>query len=190
MATGILGGTFDPIHIGHLITAQSVLEKRNLDKIIFIPAYISPHKQDMDNSESVHRLNMLELAVEQNEKFSVMDYEIRKKGVSYTIDTIKELKKTYEDLELIIGYDNLVVFDKWYQPDEILKLCKLIVMRRLTDTKHLGKNKYFEDAQILDTPTLEISSTDIRDRVKHNQSIDYLVPEKVKEYIYNNGLYK
>ena len=178
------------MHIGHLITAQSVLEKRNLDRIIFIPAYISPHKQDVNNSESFHRFKMLELATAHNDRFYVSDFELKRQGVSYTYDTLKELKKTYTDIELIIGYDNLIVFDDWYKPDEILELCKLIVMRRLTDIKQPGKNKYFEYANILDTPTLEISSTNIRERVKNNMSIDYLVPDKVKEYIYSNGLYK
>lgn len=190
MAVGIFGGTFDPVHTGHLITAQSVLEKRNLEKIIFIPAYISPHKKDKENTASKHRLRMLEIATEQNDKFVVCDYELKKKIISYTIDTIRELKKDYNNIELIIGYDNLITFHKWHKPDEIIKLCKLVVMHRLTDKNEEEKNKYFDKAVILDTPTIEISSTDIRERVKKGLPIDYLVPLQVKEYIYKNGLYK
>lgn len=186
---GIFGGTFDPVHIGHLITTQYVLEQRKLDKIIFIPCYISPHKTNQNALNPVHRLNMLKLAVENISQFEINDFEIRKGGISYTYDTILELKKTYNYIELIIGYDNLVVFDKWHKPDEILDLAKLIVMKRTIDKEPETKNKYFEKAIILDTPTIEISSTDIRQRVKNNLPIDFLVPAKVKEYIIQHKLY-
>jgi len=186
---GIFGGTFDPIHYGHLITAQYVLEKRKLDKIIFIPCYISPHKTNQNISNPVHRLNMLKLAIEKIPYFELNDYEIRKGNISYTYDTILELRKTYNYIELIIGYDNLIVFDKWHKPDEILDLVKLIVMKRTVDKEPGTKNKYFEKAIILDTPTIEISSTEIRDRVKKNMPIDFLVPEKVKSYIHEHKLY-
>ncbi|MEJ5350042.1 MAG: nicotinate-nucleotide adenylyltransferase [Melioribacteraceae bacterium] len=186
---GIFGGTFDPIHYGHLITTQYVLEKRKLDKIIFIPCYISPHKTNQNISNPVHRLNMLKLAIEKIPYFELNDYEIRKGNISYTYNTILELRKTYNYIELIIGYDNLIVFDKWHKPDEILDLVKLIVMKRTIDKEPETKNKYFEKAIILDTPTIEISSTDIRDRVKKNMPIDFLVPEKVKSYIHEHKLY-
>jgi len=187
---GILGGTFDPIHNGHLITAQSVLEKRNLEKIIFIPNYISPLKQDVKSSSPEHRLNMLRLALKNNPHFDISDYELNRKRVSYTIDTLTEMKKIYSNIELIIGYDNIVVFDKWYKPEEILKLCKIIVMRRSTDQPIDIKHKYYSSANYVDTPTIEISASNIRARLKQNLTIDNLVPEKVKEYIYGNSLYK
>lgn len=187
---GIFGGTFDPIHLGHLITTQYVLEQRKLDKIIFIPCYISPHKTNQNSSNPVHRLNMLRLAIEGIPYFELSDYEIRKGNISYTYDTILELKKTYHYIELIIGYDNLIVFDKWNKPDEILDLAKLVVMKRIIDKDAEIKNKYFEKAIILNTPTIEISSTDIRERVKNKLPIDFLVPKKVKEYIIQNKLYE
>ncbi|MDH7604044.1 MAG: nicotinate-nucleotide adenylyltransferase [Melioribacter sp.] len=187
---GIFGGTFDPVHIGHLITTQFVLEQRKLDKIIFIPCYISPHKTNQNSSNPVHRLNMLRLAIEGIPYFELSDYEIRKGNISYTYDTILELKKTYHYIELIIGYDNLIVFDKWHKPDEILDLTKLIVMKRIIDKDTEVKNKYFERAIILNTPTIEISSTEIRERVKNKLPIDFLVPKKVKEYIIQNKLYE
>lgn len=187
---GIFGGTFDPIHLGHLITTQYVLEQRKLDKIIFIPCYISPHKTNQNSSNPVHRLNMLRLAIEGIPYFELSDYEIRKGNISYTYDTILELKKTYHYIELIIGYDNLIVFDKWNKPDEILDLAKLVVMKRIIDKDAEIKNKYFDKAIILNTPTIEISSTDIRERVKNKLPIDFLVPKKVKEYIIQNKLYE
>lgn len=187
---GILGGTFDPVHIGHLITTQYVLEKRSLDKIIFIPCHISPLKKDILNSLPGHRLKMLKLAVGNNPRFEISEFELQKGEVSYTYDSLVEMKKKYADIELIIGYDNLVVFDKWYRPDDIFDLAKVIVMKRFGDEGKIANHKYFEKAIILDSPSIEISSTEIRQRVKNNLPIDYLVPQQVKEYILGNGLYK
>lgn len=185
---GILGGTFDPIHNGHLITARFVLEERNLDKIIFIPCNISPHKTEQLSSHPDHRLNMVKLSIENLHYFDYSDYELNKGNISYSLDTIRHLKKYYEQIELIIGYDNLLVFDRWNYPDEIVKLVSLIVMKRKTDIDE-KRNRFFDNAILLDTPTIEISSTDIRNRVRINQPIDFLVPEPVKSYIYKNRLY-
>ncbi len=186
---GILGGTFDPVHNGHLITAQYVLEKRNLDKIIFIPCYISPHKTELISSSAEHRLNMVKLAIDNIPYFDYSDYELKAEGVSYSYNTLLYLSEKYESLELIIGYDNLLVFDKWYQPDEIIRLASLVVMKRKTDIEE-KRNRFFEKAVLLDTPTIEISSTDIRERVKNNLPIDFLVPESVKKYINETNLYR
>ena len=188
-AVGLFGGTFDPIHIGHLITAQAVKEIRNLEKIIFIPAYISPHKTDKKHSESFQRLEMLKLAIKDKRYFDYSDYEILKKDISYTFETLKELKKKYNSIELIIGYDNLVVFDTWKNPEEILTLAKLIVLGR--EIKKPGTpNKFFKSAEFVKTPVLEISATQLRERVRRDLPIDFFVPENVKEYIYKNNLYK
>lgn len=187
---GIFGGTFDPIHIGHIITTRYVLEKRNLDKIIFIPCNISPLKIDVDSTLPQHRLNMLKLAIEGLPHFDYSEFEINKGEISYTVDTLIELRKKYDEIELIIGYDNLIVFDKWHKPDQIFDLAKVVVMKRNADVHVKSNHIYFDEAIILDTPTIEISSTDIRDRIKKGLSIDYLVPQKIKEYIVDNGLYK
>ena len=187
---GIFGGSFDPIHFGHLITTTFVYEFRNLEKVIFIPNYISPLKTDLKPTNAYHRLNMLKIAIEQYPFFTYSDNEVTKDEISYTVNTLLELKKSYENIELIIGYDNLIVFDKWRLPEKILQLAKVIVMKRKTDTPPSYKNKFFDQAIIIDTPTVDISSTDIRTRVSQGRSIDYLVPEKVKEYIYQNRLYK
>ena len=189
-AVGILGGTFDPIHHGHLITARAVAEKRDLEKIILIPANISPHKLNEEHTDPTHRFNMLDLAIRNEPLFECSDYEVGKGDISYTIETIKEMKKHYSNLELIIGYDNLVKFDKWHKPEEIVSLVKLIVMKREMDKEINIEHKFAAKAQIIDTPTIEISATDIRQRVRGDLSIEYLVTKEVKEYIYKNKLYR
>jgi nicotinate-nucleotide adenylyltransferase len=189
-SAAIFGGNFNPVHNGHLITALKVFEQRKIDKIIFIPAFISPFKTSVPSAHHVHRINMLKAALNGIPYFELSDIELKKEGISYTIDTLKELKDYYSRLELIIGFDNLVEFTKWKDPDEIIKLASLVVLKRAgQDTEHM-KNKYFGYAAFPDTPVIEISSTDIRKRVRDNQPIDFLVPEKVKEYIFKNNLYK
>lgn len=189
MKVGVFGGTFDPIHNGHLITAQAIREIRNLDKIIFIPSYIAPHKLNVNSTSAEHRLNMLKLAIEDNKYFTCSDFELVKEGVSYTIDTLKYLKKEYQDIELIIGYDNLLEYSSWKNPDEILELAKLVVLKRSWRDKE-EKDKYFYLAEIINTPLIEISATDIRERIKNNLPVNYLVPDKVIEYICRLNLYK
>lgn len=187
---GIYGGTFDPIHTGHLITAQSVCELRKLDKIIFIPSFISPHKTDRITSSPKHRINMIKLAIKGIPYFDYSDIEIKKRDISYTIDTIRALKSSYENIELIIGYDNLVTFDTWKEPDKILELVKLIVLRRKVKEYNSQRNKYFKKAVFAETPLIEIYGTEIRERIRNNKNINFLVPQKVMVYIYNQNLYK
>lgn len=187
---GVYGGTFDPIHIGHLITAQSVREIRELDKVIFVPAFLSPHKLDIKASAPEHRINMLKLAIKNIDFFDITEFEINQHGISYTIDTLKELKKYYDELELVIGYDNIFKFYTWKDPDEILKLATLIVLKRKSSYPPPYEDKYFNQAEFVQTRGIEVSATDIRERVKHNQPINYLVTEEVKDYIYKHKLYK
>jgi nicotinate-nucleotide adenylyltransferase len=186
---GIFGGTFDPIHLGHLITAQSVKEIRELEKIIFIPAFISPHKSDIKTSSPEDRLKMIKLAIKNIPFFDYSDMEIKMGGVSYTIDTLRELKKQYEKLEFIIGYDNIFSFHTWKDPDEILKLSTIIVLKRKSSHAPPFQDKYYRQAVFVETRGIEISATDIRERVKHGMPINFLVPPTVMEYIYNQKLY-
>jgi len=186
---GIFGGTFDPIHMGHLITAQSVKELRNLEKIIFIPAFISPHKSDAKTSSPSDRLNMIKLAVEGIPFFDYSDIEVKKGGVSYSIDTLRELKKQYTELEFIIGYDNIFTFHTWKEPDEILKMAKIIVLKRRSSHPPEFEDKYYHQAIFVETRGIEISATDIRERVKNGLPINFLVPPDVMEYIYKQKLY-
>ncbi|HSR18929.1 MAG TPA: nicotinate-nucleotide adenylyltransferase [Ignavibacteriaceae bacterium] len=189
-AVGIFGGTFDPPHIGHLITARSVLEIRKLQKIIFIPNGISPNKKYRGGACAHDRLKMLKLSIEGVTHFEYSKIEIDDPEVSYTINTLRKLKNLYDEIELIIGYDNLLEFSAWKEPDEILKCAKLVVLQRNTVRKPLRKDKFYRAAVFVDTPVVEISATEIRRRVKNGLPIDYLVADKVKEYIYKFNLYK
>ena len=186
---GIFGGTFDPIHLGHLITAQSVRELRNLEKIIFIPAFISPHKGDVKTTSAEERLDMIKLAIDGIPFFDYSDIEIKKGGVSYTIDTLKELKKIYDELEIIIGYDNIFTFHTWKEPDEIMKMAKVIVLKRKSSHPPQFEDKYYKQAVFVQTRGIEISATDIRERVKNVMPINFLVTPAVMEYIYKHKLY-
>ncbi len=186
----IFGGTFDPVHHGHLITAQSVLELRSLDKIIFIPSFISPHKQDVKASAAEHRVNMLNLAIENVPYFEWSDFEINREGVSYTIDTLREFRKQYDHIELIVGEDNLLSFDKWKSPEKIIEIATLLVLRRRTARKTGIKYPYENNAVFLETPWIDISGTGIRERVRTGMPIDFLVPQNVMRYIYELKLYK
>jgi nicotinate-nucleotide adenylyltransferase len=190
MKVGIFGGTFDPIHNGHLITAIAVKEIRSLDKIIFIPSFIAPHKTDRLSSSPEHRLEMLKIALKDISYFDYSDYEIKKKGVSFTIDTLNHLKNEYKNIELIIGYDNLLDFSNWKDPREILNLVKLVVLKRKVQNEPLEKDEFYYASQIIETPTIEISATAIRERVKNNLPVNFLVPDAVMEYINHFNLYK
>ncbi|MBU0472694.1 MAG: nicotinate-nucleotide adenylyltransferase [Bacteroidetes bacterium] len=185
---GIYGGNFDPIHLGHLITARSVKELRNLSEIIFVPANTSPLKQEVESTSTIHRFAMTKLAVEKYSDFRVSDFEIKKNGVSFSIDTIKHFKKIYKNIELIIGYDNFLVFDKWYKWEEILELVDVIVLRRFFERPIEPKIKA-DKFIFVDSPTIEINSTTIRERSLNNLPIDLLVTPEVLNYIKENNLY-
>ena len=130
----IFGGTFDPPHIGHLLIAQTICEAEEFDKIIFVPAYKNPHKSKEVSSSVDNRLKMLESAVEGNPHFEISDNELKRGGISYSLETIKHIKKeqnlTRDDLYLLMGSDNLKYFHKWHKPEEILEECKVIVALR------------------------------------------------------------
>ena len=196
---GILGGTFDPIHVGHLMTAEAVRDEYHLDKVIFIPAAIPPHKQNQDVTEAMHRYVMTVLATCSNPNFEVSDIEMNRPGPSYTIDTIRELLERFgEDTEFyfITGADAIQEIHTWDRIEELLEMCHFIGASRqgcLPDVNQikasfgeLGKRKIHR----LETPELEISSTDIRNRIKKGYSIKYIVPTAVEQYIYKQGLYR
>jgi len=185
---GLYGGTFDPIHIGHLITARAVKEIRKLNEIIFVPANTSPLKLNVKSSSPLHRLEMTKLAVEKYPDFSVSDYEINNTDVSYTYNTIKHFIKEYKDIDLIIGYDNYLLFDKWYKWEEILELVNVVVLRRFYDKQiepKIAPDKFI----FVESPTIQINSTMIRKRVADNLPIDLLVTQEVLDYIKKEKLY-
>jgi len=140
-------------------------------------------------SSAEHRLKMIKIALEGIPFFECSDMEIKRNGISYTIDTLKELKKSYDELEFIIGYDNIFKFHDWKNPDEIFKLTKIIVLKRKSSLPPPFEDKYSRDAIFVQTRGIEISATDIRERVKKGMPIHFLVPQKVEEYIYKHKLY-
>lgn len=185
----ILGGSFNPIHIGHLILANIVCEEFELDKIIFVPCYIQPLKSDKDFAPAKDRLEMINLAIQNNPKFALSDIEIKRKGKSYTVDTLKYFKQRYNDLYFVIGADNIKDFHRWKEPDTILKLAKLIVTNRGGVNQKIPKKLRGKKIFVCRIPDIEISSTLIRNYIQSNKSIKYLVPEKVEKYIIKNKLY-
>jgi nicotinate-nucleotide adenylyltransferase len=187
---GILGGSFNPVHLGHLILANIVLEKLKLNSILFIPCYLPPLKSSEEFAPTEARIKMLKLAIKDNPKFSFSDIEIKRKGKSYTIDTLREIKNNNSKLFFIIGADNIKDFNSWKKPKEILKLADLVVTNRggvqvETPKKILGQ-KIIECI----IPNIEISSSEIRKRVASKMSIKYFVPREVENFIVRNKLYQ
>lgn len=194
---GIMGGTFDPIHFGHLVIANEVLDKYNLEKIIFIPAGNPPHKRG-PKANSFDRYLMANLATLTNDKFIVSDIEIKKEEKSYTVNTLRELINTYIDTEFyfITGADAVITLPDWHEADNILKLCKIIAVSRpgfnsseIENTLQQIRHKYDGQIELLQVPMLQISSTDIRERFNNKRSAKYLLPETVEHYIIKNNLY-
>jgi len=198
MKIGIMGGTFDPIHIGHLILAERVRDSKELDQVIFIPTGVNPLKKDKNISSSVHRLEMLRLAIESNPYFSISTIEIERGGLSYTIDTLRALRVKYkdDDLYFIIGSDIIFQLEKWKDFKELFKLCKFILVDRPgNEYKEIDEKiqeiniNYQLSFERITLPLMDISSSDIRNRVKSKKSIKYLVPTNVEDYIKKHKLY-
>lgn len=196
---GIMGGTFDPIHTGHLLTAEFVRDAYGLEKVLFIPAAHSPFKLDKRVASAEDRLAMTELAVAGNPHFEASDIEMCREGVSYTSDTIALLAERFGPevpLYFITGTDAINDLPDWHQPRELLASCHFIAARRQGTALDMAKLRGFFgslcDAHIheLATPELEISSTQIRGRIREGRSIRYMVPESVETYIRKEGLYR
>jgi nicotinate-nucleotide adenylyltransferase len=196
----IMGGSFDPIHFGHLAAAESVRQNLNCQKIIFIPLGNPPHKKNRILSDSIHRYTMTVLATCSNPYFEVSNIETNREGYTYTLNTITELNEYYgKEVELlfITGADALFEIETWYKVDELLKLCSFVAVTRpgydksmLEQKLQYLQSKYNSKIHIIDVPGLNISSTDIRERIKKGASIRYLVPEAVEQYIYKHRLFR
>lgn len=188
MKIGILGGTFNPIHIGHLILAEETREKLGLDKVIFVPAYLPPHKDSSDIIAAVDRCRLVKLAIAANKYFSVSDIEIKRDGRSYTIDTLKEFKKMYSDDELyfIIGSDLLNYLDDWKDLAEIIKMVKFIVATR----PGYPLEKIPSYISTVAIRAVDVSAFEVRKCIRENRSFRYLVPEAVYNYIIKQKLYQ
>jgi nicotinate-nucleotide adenylyltransferase len=197
---GIMGGTFDPVHNGHLVAAEAVRQEFNLDKVVFIPAGRPPHKNADLITNPEHRYIMTALATASNEYFEVSRIEVEKTEISYTVDTIKDLRTKYGeavDIFFITGADSVLELLTWHKAEELLKLCSFIAVTRpgfdkgeLEQKVYEIKSKYNGEIISIEVPLLEISSTDIRERVREGKSIKYLLPSDVEKYIEKNGLYK
>lgn len=185
---GILGGTFDPIHYGHLLIAEKAREEYSLDFVIFLPTGIPPHKKKVYASP-VDRKNMVEIAIRNNRFFKVSDIEVRSKKICYTYETIQKIKKDYPEAEifLIIGEDSLYDIPNWYKAEELVKEVKFLVAPR-------SERKQFiidfpVNYKIIHSPFLDISSTYIRSCIFENKSVKYLLPDEVIEYIKRKEIY-
>jgi nicotinate-nucleotide adenylyltransferase len=192
-AIGIFGGTFNPIHMGHLINAQVIMETCSLDKILFIPSKVPVHKELAGGISAENRAAMVERAIEKNPRFVLDRTELDRESPSYMIYTLGELEKKYPHsfFNLIIGADSFNELDTWKDYREILKRVKLIVMQRRSDPElrqDLPCNP--ENLCIAENPVIEISSTEIRNRIKTGRDISYFVPDSVVQYIQAKELYR
>ena len=196
---GIMGGTFDPVHYGHLIAAEFVRHEFKLNRVIFMPAARPPHKEIEEVLDSEYRYNMVKLAIQGNPAFAISDLEMKRTGKSYTIDTVCYFLQQYPatDLFFIMGADSLLMMDTWKDYRELSGLCRFVVVTRpgyvIERSDPALKNLppiLWERMEFLPIPGLDISSTDIRQRVAESRPIKYLLPLVVEQYILDKGLYR
>lgn len=193
MRIGIFGGTFDPVHNAHMIIAQYAKEQYNIDRLIFMPGGNPPHKKNVTDKKI--RYEMTRRAVGDN--FEISDFEVDREEYSYSLLTLQAFKAKYpkDDIYFIVGEDSLDDIQKWYKPEEILKLCTMLVFPRKNPGELCKKIEYTKDVIggkifAIDAPVFGISSTQIRNRIKEGKSVEYMLPPEVAEYIKENELYK
>ena len=196
---GILGGTFNPIHIGHLMLAQDAIEIFDLNRVVFVPCAVPPHKPTTPLIAGAHRLSMIERAIEWNPFFEVSDLELKRPGVSYAADTVAELKRRYPQTEIffIIGLDMLAELHRWRNIQKLLEICRFVTFARPGVEPVRAADLHLDPPwperllrDVVRGRCLEISSSDIRYRVAEGLSIHYLVPPEVDMYIAEHGLYQ
>lgn len=193
-----MGGTFDPPHNGHLVTAQAVYDTFDVDKVVIIPLGDAPHK-DRKLSPADDRYNMVSEAIGDNTAFAISDLEINRCGKTYTVETIEEIKKLNPNLTVyfIIGADEVNMIEAWKNPTKLLKLCRFIAVSRpgykeseLIEKLEAVRKKFDCDMYFLEVPALDISSSELREKVKEHKSIKYLVPKETEKYINEHNLYE
>lgn len=200
MKIGVFGGSFDPIHLGHLILAENCREQIGLNQVLFMPCAMSPHKRDGAHGSDRQRLEMLDLAIGGHRDFVRSDMEIKRGGVSYTVDTLQALKVQNPENEwfFLMGADSLESFSSWREPEEILRLARPIIVGRpgsepvdLSLLEPLSSVGYVDSIKELhvESPLIDISSTKIREQVSANKSIRFLVPRSVEKYIETQKMY-
>jgi nicotinate-nucleotide adenylyltransferase len=199
MNVGVLGGTFDPVHSGHLVIAEEARKKLRLNRVIFIPTGQPWLKNDREITPAVHRVEIVRLAIDEKDYFEMSTIEVDRPGPSYSVDTVAVLnRKLGNDAQIyfLIGWDSLAELSQWHEPQRLIKLCKLVAITRpglrRPDLKSLESSipGITRSVVWLDMPPIDISSSDIRDRVAHGRSIGGLVPGEVERYIKENGLYR
>lgn len=198
MRVGILGGTFDPVHVGHIFIAEEARIRLSLDRVLFIPAGNPWLKVDHSVTPAVHRVEMVRLAIAKHAHFELCTVEVERSGPTYTVDTLEYLNRQSDDeLYFILGLDSFVDLPLWREPERMVQLCRLVVVPRSgTNLPELGEvaekvDGLSEDNVVtLDSPMIGISSSGIRDRVARGLPIDYLVPGEVDRYIIAHGLYR
>lgn len=197
MRTGILGGTFNPPHIGHLICAQEAHRELSLDRVLFVPARIPPHKPVEHEPGAAHRLALCRLAIGEDPRFAVCDMELHRDGPSYTVDTLAQLRaeRPNDELVLILGGDIAAGLTEWHRPEDVLELATLAVAKRRGTPRGavdrtLASLRGGERARFFEMPRIGVSSTMLRRRVRAGQPIHYFVPEPVRAYVDRHGLYR
>ncbi|MGI6226889.1 MAG: nicotinate-nucleotide adenylyltransferase [Peptococcales bacterium] len=199
-AIGIMGGTFDPIHYGHLVTAEAVRSEFDLEKVYFVPSGNPPHKNPDLITDSQHRYLMTVLSITTNKYFETSQIEIHRTGKSYAYDTVKIFRENFPNhvIYFITGADAIKEILTWHRVEELLDMCYFVAATRpgydLEDLKKeelkVLPQEYLERITIIEVPAMAISSTDIKRRVREGKPIKYLLPEAVEHYIYKKGLYK
>ena len=199
MKIGILGGSFNPIHHGHLILAENVRQEAGLDKVIIMPAHASPFKLNQKMASGDDRFRMVQLAVEGNEYLEASDFESASDRISYSVDTMGMLEEIYsgDELFFITGADSVLEIERWKDPEELLARYTFLVGGRpgykdaeLQEYAQYLRREYQADVRIIDIPKADVSSTEIRRRSAAGKSIRYLTPNSVADYIEQRGLYK
>ena len=196
---GILGGTFNPVHMGHLFMAEFARVEMNLDMILFIPTGVPYMKNNKEILSSDIRMRMLEMSITSNSFFATSDIEIKREGNTYTFETLEELHQLYPnaDLFFLVGADCLFTIEHWYQPQQIFDNCTLLAANRndvpqmeLLEKKKFLENTFQAHVILLDVPQMDISSTKIRENIKSGRSIRYMVTDAVHDYILQNNFYQ
>lgn len=192
MKVGVFGGTFDPPHIGHLIVAEHAREHLRLGKILFVPASIPPHKGMKGTAEPHHRIEMLQMSVKGNRYFEISDIELQRGGISYTVDTLRQLQSASpnDELFLLLGMDMLIEFHTWRSPQEILDLAEVVVLTRPDFRMPEMDRSLQRRVTVCRVPEIGVSSSEIRRRVKEGRSIHYMVVPAVEAHIQRHGLYR
>lgn len=192
MNIGLFGGTFNPIHIGHLIMAQETAEAFQFEKVLLIPSANPPHKSSAEVISAIHRFEMVQLAIANHPLFEISDVEYQRKGKSYTVDTIQYFRKSYspDELHWIVGGDAILDLHLWKNPKTILENCRLIATTRPGFDVTKIKKIYQDQIRFIEITNIDISSTQIRKRIKEKKSIRYYLPNVVEQYIQKHHLYQ